>query len=613
MKHKLLTTLLVGTVMSMSVCFAASAQIQSIELGQPMEDFTVETANAGTFTLSEELEKHDMVLINLWGIFCGPCESEMPFMEEAYSQYKDKVSLVALSIDPNDTPERINAYADEHSLTFPMGSDSETQMFDAANASGVPTSIVVDRFGNVAMITSGAETETSSFTSMFDFFLSDEYTETVHLTHFPGERPVAGVSDEELSENANADGSDLVFHNYDEPLAWPALPEEHDGRKALTFSNNGKENSTGYLKTTVNAAEGDVLAFDLCAELDNNAVFPMFLFTGDNSAFDMLNVEIDGERILSVLDPYDWKTFAIPLSEGEHEVTFSYNAGPAQNAANKVWLSNVHVATEDEAEELYATMPLDGTADEFEAFPAEDLTPIILSSDDNIEQAWKTDDTTTTIHVSLSEDQNPANTIFLTLGKDYASAGGSLYKNGTPSGDGYDLAIPVPEDAFTLFFVIPGLSEEDMGYARSVILANGEKGLDSMVDFYGLLTDFDITWQYLGDEGDTEAADDSANADDNTDADAQAGADASADADVYTVYVVDQNGDPVPGVFVNFCTDESCTPCLTDDNGAAIYDGAPAKYHLQILSVPDGYSFDQSFEDYTEETYSTKTIEITKG
>ena len=51
----------------------------------------------------------------------------------------------------------------------------------------------------------------------------------------------------------------------------------------------------------------------------------------------------------------------------------------------------------------------------------------------------------------------------------------------------------------------------------------------------------------------------------------------------YTVTFLDQDGLPVPGCIVNFCTDDACLPVTADENGAAEFLGAPYRYHLQVL------------------------------
>ncbi len=494
MKLKHFTGFLTGVIMTVFFCMTVSAGIQPVKLGEKMEDFTVETANAGTFTLSKKLEEYKMVFINLWGIFCGPCEMEMPYMQEAYTQYSDKVAMIALSIDPGDTPEKIVEYANELGLTFPMGSDSETGIFRAIGGNSVPTSIVVDRFGNVAMIAVGAEFATSRFTSMFDFFLSDDYTETVTMDQFPEEKPVQGVSEEELSENANAEGSDLKFGSNNDPLAWPAVPEEHEGRKAVTFSNTGKAATTGSLTTTVNASKGDALAFDFCSVLDNSP------------GYDKLDVLIGEECMLSVYESYDWTTFAIPLSEGENEVIFLYNS-IAGKPENKVWLSNIHTATGDEAQSLLESMPANGTADEFAIAVKGDLQPVVLAGEGFEDQAWVTDEDSVTLHVSLPGDQNPLRTNFQIFDKDFpttlrTSPMASLFKRGTPSGDGYDLTIPIEEGEFVYVTVAPGLEMEDTFKSKYVMVANGEQGIEGLIEFQKSFSGVDIGWHYA-EEDDT--------------------------------------------------------------------------------------------------------------
>ena len=80
----------------------------------------------------------------------------------------------------------------------------------------------------------------------------------------------------------------------------------------------------------------------------------------------------------------------------------------------------------------------------------------------------------------------------------------------------------------------------------------------------------------------------------------------------YTVYVVDQDRNPVPEVCINFCTDTACAPAYSDGNGIAVFNGAPDVYHLQIVDVPEGYSFDEDFEMYTDRTYGSWVLCIRK-
>ena len=80
----------------------------------------------------------------------------------------------------------------------------------------------------------------------------------------------------------------------------------------------------------------------------------------------------------------------------------------------------------------------------------------------------------------------------------------------------------------------------------------------------------------------------------------------------YVLRVTDQEGAPVPGVYVNFCTDAACTMKQSDENGDVVFGGEPGEYHVQLLKVPEGYSFDPEFELYTGPGYGGWTIVIRK-
>lgn len=80
----------------------------------------------------------------------------------------------------------------------------------------------------------------------------------------------------------------------------------------------------------------------------------------------------------------------------------------------------------------------------------------------------------------------------------------------------------------------------------------------------------------------------------------------------YTVHVVDQYGQPVPDVAVNFCTDTACVPKASDENGRIIFTGAPAVYHVQLVEVLDGYSYDEDFELCTGSSYGEWVLRVRK-
>ena len=45
------------------------------------------------------LRNKEVVVLNIFASWCGPCEKEFPDMEKTYQKYKDKMEIVAVSGD----------------------------------------------------------------------------------------------------------------------------------------------------------------------------------------------------------------------------------------------------------------------------------------------------------------------------------------------------------------------------------------------------------------------------------------------------------------------------------------------------------------------------------
>ena len=72
---------------------------------------------------------------------------------------------------------------------------------------------------------------------------------------------------------------------------------------------------------------------------------------------------------------------------------------------------------------------------------------------------------------------------------------------------------------------------------------------------------------------------------------------AFADDTGYTVLVTNENGEPVSGVTVQFCSDTECMMGKTDGNGEASFAKGPGSYTVHILKPAEGYLKDNT--EYT--------------
>ena len=169
-------TLIILTAILMLCIFgtAAAEEEQSI-IGKPFPDFQTMDTEQNAFSLSEALKDHEAVLINLWASWCGPCVHEFPYLNEAYNKYKDKVAFIGLTVEPEDTLDILRDIKKENSLEYPVAPEAGTNILQhLGGGEGIPTTIIVDRFGNAVYMQVMAFRDSTEIGRLLDSFLGEQ-------------------------------------------------------------------------------------------------------------------------------------------------------------------------------------------------------------------------------------------------------------------------------------------------------------------------------------------------------------------------------------------------------------------------------------------------------
>lgn len=302
-----------------------------------------------TLKISEILKEKDAILINNWGTQCSWCVKEMPAMEEAYQLYKDDIELIAVSnYQGGDSDSVITSEYQKSGYSFPMVRDTAGLATKFA-LNAWPSTIVIDRYGAVARIESGAILDKDVWGRLIEKYIGDDYVQTFtpgDTTSDPITSEVArpdvtikddhyDVMEQKLNNTAEFPSGTTVKYS-GEPVVdyWPFLVGKVDGvsdSDVVYASSTGKANTMAILYAEVNAPAGKVLTFDYYADTEEDT--DIFSVIWDNMILKQISGNSNG-----------WQTCNLytDLDGGEHSLAFAYVKDSSTNVGkDNVYIRNV--------------------------------------------------------------------------------------------------------------------------------------------------------------------------------------------------------------------------------------------------------------------------------
>jgi peroxiredoxin len=144
-----LTNTVIALVFSV---FAASSLASSGMEGQKAPDFALKSSTGENLRLSEY--RGDVVMINFWATWCGPCRQEMPLLDELYNRYQ-RVGFNLLGVNIDDDSRRAMQMAEELGIDFPVLFDAAKEVSRLYEVEAMPVTVLVDREGTVRYVHHG--------------------------------------------------------------------------------------------------------------------------------------------------------------------------------------------------------------------------------------------------------------------------------------------------------------------------------------------------------------------------------------------------------------------------------------------------------------------------
>lgn len=135
---RLINLLLAGLIITTSSLVAK-------EMDGKARDFTLPSRSGENIRL-EELAGQ-VVLVNFWASWCGPCRKELPKLEEIHQKYKDLgVTILGINIDENR--ELSQKLLKDVEVNFPILYDHDNKVSKPYNIEAMPSTFIIDKSGN---------------------------------------------------------------------------------------------------------------------------------------------------------------------------------------------------------------------------------------------------------------------------------------------------------------------------------------------------------------------------------------------------------------------------------------------------------------------------------
>lgn len=133
----------------MACLFLLSASSMAETAVTAAPDFTLKSTQGETLRL--EQFRGQVVMLNFWASWCGPCRQEMPLLDDLYKAYQS-LGFTLLAVNVDEQSSEADRFLKQVPVSFPVVYDNEGQVSQLYRVEAMPTSIIIDRDGNQRFI-----------------------------------------------------------------------------------------------------------------------------------------------------------------------------------------------------------------------------------------------------------------------------------------------------------------------------------------------------------------------------------------------------------------------------------------------------------------------------
>lgn len=144
--------LLFALLATVALGLAASPALHAEVLQGKAPDFTLRSNSGKNIKLSEY--RGQVILLNFWASWCGPCRQEMPLLNAIQKRY-GKLGFTVLGVNVEEDSDQARAMLREIPVDFPILFDTTNKASKLYNVSAMPSTVLIDRDGNMRYLHKG--------------------------------------------------------------------------------------------------------------------------------------------------------------------------------------------------------------------------------------------------------------------------------------------------------------------------------------------------------------------------------------------------------------------------------------------------------------------------
>ena len=115
---------------------------------RPAPDFEMAALDGGVQIRMSDLAG-EVVVLNFWATWCGPCRREAPGLQSTWEAYRYR-GVRFLGVDHRDDQAAARAYEGQFGITYPSVYDPAGELAFDYELVGLPTTFIIDSSGRIA-------------------------------------------------------------------------------------------------------------------------------------------------------------------------------------------------------------------------------------------------------------------------------------------------------------------------------------------------------------------------------------------------------------------------------------------------------------------------------